>query len=48
MSIPTYSGLEPLRIFPGANFINIGERTNITGSTAFRKLIRERIQQSLG
>ena len=41
MSIPNYSGLEPLRIFKGANFVNIGERTNVTGSAAFRKLIKE-------
>src|SRR5690606_8213274 len=41
MSIPTYSGLEPLRIFPGANFVNIGERTNVTGSALFRRLIKE-------
>ena len=41
MSIPTYSGLEPLRIFLGSNFVNIGERTNVTGSAAFRKLIKE-------
>ena len=40
MSIPNYSGLEPLRIFKGANFVNIGERTNVTGSAAFRKLIK--------
>ena len=40
MSIPTYSGLEPLRIFAGANFVSIGERTNVTGSAAFRKLIK--------
>ena len=38
--IPQYSGLEPLRIFPGSNFVNIGERTNVTGSAAFRKLIK--------
>jgi 5-methyltetrahydrofolate--homocysteine methyltransferase len=37
----TLSGLEPLKIFPGSNFINIGERTNVTGSRAFAKLIRE-------
>ncbi len=41
MSIPTYSGLEPLRIFPGSNFINIGERTNVTGSAQFRRLIKD-------
>lgn len=37
--IPKWSGLEPLKIFPGSNFINIGERTNLTGSIAFKKLI---------
>jgi len=33
------SGLEPLRIGAGSLFINIGERTNVTGSARFRKLI---------
>ena len=33
------SGLEPLTIGPGANFVNIGERTNVTGSPKFSKLI---------
>ena len=33
------SGLEPLTIRPDANFINIGERTNVTGSPKFAKLI---------
>jgi 5-methyltetrahydrofolate--homocysteine methyltransferase len=33
------SGLEPLTIRPGANFINIGERTNVSGSPRFAKLI---------
>jgi 5-methyltetrahydrofolate--homocysteine methyltransferase len=33
------SGLEPLKIFPGSNFINIGERTNVTGSREFARLI---------
>ncbi len=33
------SGLEPLQIYEGSNFINIGERTNVTGSAQFRKLI---------
>ncbi len=41
MSIPNYSGLEPLRIFQGSNFVNIGERTNVTGSALFRRLIKE-------
>lgn len=40
--IPRWSGLEPLKIFPGSNFINIGERTNLTGSIAFKKLIIEK------
>ena len=35
------SGLEPLAIFPGSNFINIGERTNVSGSRKFARLIRE-------
>src|SRR5689334_877188 len=33
------SGLEPLTVTPETNFVNIGERTNITGSKAFAKLI---------
>ncbi|UII30816.1 methionine synthase [Fulvivirga ulvae] len=35
------SGLEPLIVTPDANFINIGERTNVTGSRKFLKLIQE-------
>jgi 5-methyltetrahydrofolate--homocysteine methyltransferase len=35
------SGLEPLIIRPDSNFVNIGERTNVTGSAKFAKLIRE-------
>lgn len=35
------SGLEPLTQTPETNFINIGERTNITGSKKFAKLILE-------
>ncbi len=34
-----YSGLEPLTITKDLNFVNIGERTNVTGSARFRKLI---------
>ncbi len=34
------SGLEPLTIRPDLNFINIGERTNVTGSPKFSRLIR--------
>ncbi len=33
------SGLEPLNIRPETNFVNIGERTNVTGSPKFSKLI---------
>jgi len=33
------SGLEPFTLTPEMNFVNIGERTNITGSARFRKLI---------
>ncbi len=35
------SGLEGLVIRPNSNFINIGERTNVTGSRKFLRLIRE-------
>ena len=35
------SGLEPLVIRPETNFVNIGERTNVTGSKKFARLIRE-------
>lgn len=35
------SGLEPLVVYPGSNFINVGERTNVTGSRKFLKLIKE-------
>ncbi|MEP7196470.1 MAG: methionine synthase [Saprospiraceae bacterium] len=35
----TLSGLEPLIFRPELNFVNIGERTNVTGSKAFAKLI---------
>jgi len=33
-------GLEPLRIGPETNFINIGERCNVAGSRAFLRLIK--------
>ncbi len=35
------AGLEPLVVRPESNFVNIGERTNITGSKKFARLIRE-------
>jgi 5-methyltetrahydrofolate--homocysteine methyltransferase len=40
--IPNYlrlSGLEPLNVSPNVNFVNIGERTNVTGSKKFARLI---------
>ncbi|WP_373553001.1 methionine synthase [Haliscomenobacter sp.] len=42
--VPNYtmlSGLEPLIIRPETNFVNIGERTNVTGSRQFARLIRD-------
>ncbi len=35
------SGLEPLVITPDLLFVNVGERTNVTGSAQFRKLVKE-------
>ena len=35
------SGLEPLVVRPETNFINVGERTNVTGSKKFARLIRD-------
>ena len=37
----SYSGLEPLIVREDLNFINIGERTNVTGSRKFARLIKE-------
>jgi 5-methyltetrahydrofolate--homocysteine methyltransferase len=39
--LPQYSGLEPLVVRENLNFINIGERTNVTGSRKFARLIKE-------
>jgi 5-methyltetrahydrofolate--homocysteine methyltransferase len=36
---PRFSGLEPFEIGPDTGFVLIGERTNVTGSARFRKLI---------
>lgn len=35
------SGLEPLIVRPETNFVNVGERTNVTGSKKFARLIRD-------
>ena len=37
----TLSGLEPLVVTPESNFVNVGERTNVTGSRKFLRLIKE-------
>lgn len=39
--IPRFSGLEPLVVYEGSNFVNVGERTNVTGSIKFKKFIVE-------
>jgi 5-methyltetrahydrofolate--homocysteine methyltransferase len=38
--IPRFSGMEPLEIRPDSNFIMVGERTNVTGSRRFARLIK--------
>jgi 5-methyltetrahydrofolate--homocysteine methyltransferase len=44
----TLSGLEPLQITELTNFVNIGERTNVTGSKAFARLIKnEQYEEAL-
>ena len=35
------SGLEPLIVTTESNFVNVGERTNVTGSRAFLRMIKE-------
>ncbi len=43
------AGLEPLAIRPEANFVNIGERTNVAGSPKFARLIKEgKYEEALG
>ncbi|MGB0274104.1 MAG: methionine synthase [Flavobacteriaceae bacterium] len=37
----TLSGLEPLIVRPDTNFVNVGERTNVTGSRRFLRLIED-------
>lgn len=42
------SGLEALVVYEGSNFINIGERTNVTGSRKFLRLIKdEKFEEAL-
>lgn len=40
--ISMYSGLEPVIVREDMNFINVGERTNVTGSRKFARLIKEK------
>ncbi|MFN5913073.1 MAG: methionine synthase, partial [Chitinophagaceae bacterium] len=43
------SGLEPLVVRPETNFVNVGERTNVTGSKKFARLIKEeKYEEALG
>jgi 5-methyltetrahydrofolate--homocysteine methyltransferase len=43
-----FSGLEPFAITPDTNFVMIGERTNVTGSARFRRLVESgNYQQAL-
>ena len=47
-ALPCLSGLEGLVIRPDMLFVNVGERTNVTGSARFRKLVRdERFEDAL-
>src|SRR5581483_7032306 len=47
-SVTRFSGLEPFTITPDTNFVMIGERTNVTGSAKFRRLIEgDDFQQAL-
>lgn len=41
LSFLRLSGLEPLVVRPETNFVNVGERTNVTGSKKFARLIKE-------
>src|SRR5215213_7151167 len=38
-TVPRLSGLEPFRMFEDSTFVMVGERTNVTGSARFRRLI---------
>jgi 5-methyltetrahydrofolate--homocysteine methyltransferase len=39
------SGLEPLVVRPETNFVNVGERTNVTGSKKFARLIKDNLYE---
>ena len=38
-SLPRFAGLEPFTVEPDTDFVMVGERTNVTGSARFRRLI---------
>ncbi len=40
-ALSRFSGLEPLVVRPDSNFLMVGERTNVTGSPRFARLVRE-------
>jgi len=40
-TLPRYSGMEPFVVHPDANFTMVGERTNVTGSRRFARLIKK-------
>jgi 5-methyltetrahydrofolate--homocysteine methyltransferase len=44
-TLTSFAGLEPLTIRPETNFLMIGERTNISGSRKFARLIRENLYE---
>ncbi len=47
-ALTSLSGMEPLILRPDSNFVNIGERTNVTGSRKFARLIQaEKYQEAL-
>ena len=46
VTLPVWSGLEPFTIRPETGFVMIGERTNVTGSARFRRLIESGDYQS--
>lgn len=41
LPLMTLAGLEPLKVTPELNFVNIGERCNVTGSRKFLRLIKD-------
>ncbi|MBP7370576.1 MAG: methionine synthase, partial [Arenimonas sp.] len=41
-AVTRLSGLEPFVITPNINFVNVGERTNVTGSALFKKMILQK------